>query len=79
MLPNDHTVDRGDETASDRLQLALEMFEFGVEMKAARLRREHPDATPAAIQRMIDDWLGERPGAEHGDAPGVPVPLDRFR
>ncbi len=67
------------ETVGDRLQLALELFDFGVEMMAAKLRRDHPDLSPAQIAERIEGWLGERPGAEAGDGPGVPVALDRFR
>lgn len=68
-----------DETASERLALALDLFEFGFEMMAANLRRRYPDATPQEIERRLDAWLTERPGAEHGDSCGVPVPLTRFR
>lgn len=67
------------DTAKDRLLAAFELFEFGVEMKAAALRRRHPDAAPEQIERMLEAWLQERPGAEDGDAPGVPISLDRFR
>jgi hypothetical protein len=68
-----------EETAADRLLMTLELFEFGVEMMAANLRRRHPEATPSEIDRYLEAWLAERPGAEHGDGPGVPVPLARFR
>jgi len=68
-----------EETVSDRLALTLELFEFGVEMMAANLRRRYPGATPAEIDRHVEAWLAERPGAEQGDGPGVPVPLVRFR
>ena len=61
------------------LQTAFEMFEFGVEMMAANLRRRHPHASPDEIERLLEAWLLERPGAEEGDGPGVPVPLERFR
>jgi hypothetical protein len=67
-----------DETASDRLALTLALFEFGVEMMTANLRRRYPDATPDEIERRLDAWLTERPGAEQGDGEGVPVPLARF-
>jgi hypothetical protein len=69
----------GDETTAERLAQALEMFEFGVEMMAANLRRRHPEATPEQIDQLVDQWLAERPGAEHGDSDGVPISLDRFR
>jgi hypothetical protein len=68
-----------EETVSDRLALTLELFEFGVEMMAANLRRRYPGATPDEIERHLEAWLAERPGAEHGDGSGVPVPLARFR
>lgn len=71
--------EKDDETAADRLQMTFELFEFGVEMMAATLRRRHPNATPEEIDRLLEDWLAERPGAELGDGPGVPVPLSRFR
>jgi hypothetical protein len=67
------------ETAKDRLLAAFELFEFGVEMMAATLRRRHPEASPEQIERMLEAWLQERPGAEDGDGPGIPVSLDRFR
>lgn len=67
------------ETAKDRLLAAFELFEFGVEMMAATLRRRHPEASQEQIERMLEAWLQDRPGAELGDAPGVPISLDRFR
>lgn len=67
------------ETLRDRLIAAFEMFELGVDMMAANLRRRHPHASPEEIERMIDAWLLERPGAEEGDGPGIPVSLERFR
>jgi hypothetical protein len=63
----------------DRLIATFEMFEFGVEMMAATLRRRHPQSSPDEIERLLEAWLLERPGAEAGDAPGVPIPLERFR
>lgn len=68
-----------EETLAERLALTFELFELGVDMMAANLRRRYPDATPAEIDRRLEAWLAERPGAELGDAPGVPVPLARFR
>jgi hypothetical protein len=31
------------------------------------------------IELMLEAWLLERPGAEAGDGPGVPMPLEKFR
>ena len=64
-----HTMD-GD--AAARLRIALELHELGVEMQRQRLRRERPQLTEAGLDRALRDWLHERPGAEHGDAPGKP-------
>lgn len=54
------------------LLTAFALFEDGVELMAANLRRRHPDAADAEIERLLDAWLAERPGAEHGDAVGRP-------
>lgn len=67
------------ETLRDRLIATFEMLELGVDMMAANLRRRHPDASSEEIDRLLDAWLLERPGAEEGDGPGIPVPLERFR
>lgn len=69
----------GREAVRDRLLAAFDMFEFGVEMMAASLRRRFPGASSAEIEQLLDDWLAERPGAEAGDASGISVPLERFR
>jgi hypothetical protein len=68
-----------DETAADRFALTMELHEFGVDMMTANLRRRYPGATSAEIDRRLDAWLTERPGAKHGDGPGVAVPLARFQ
>lgn len=58
--------------AARRLRLALELFETGEAMMRERLRREHPELSGAEIEARLLAWLHERPGAEHGDAPGRP-------
>lgn len=65
------------EAAARRFRLALDLFEAGVQMMRQRLRREHPDLPEAEIEARLVRWLQERPGAEHGDAPGRPVPWPR--
>jgi hypothetical protein len=59
-----------------RVRAAFDLFEAGVSMKRASLRREHPGADPAEIERLLREWLATRPGAEHGDAVGRPRRLD---
>jgi hypothetical protein len=67
------------ETTKDRLIATFEMFEFGVDMMAATLRRRHPHASPEQIEFLLEEWLLERPGAEAGDGPGIPIPLAKFQ
>jgi Rv0078B-related antitoxin len=72
-------VEPREDTAAERLAQTFELFELGVAMMEARLRRQHPNASADKLEHLLDAWLTERPGAEDGDGPGVPVPLDRFR
>ena len=60
---------------SVKLRLALEMFEGGVALMRQNLRRRHPTATEAEIDRLLVDWIRTRPGAEHGDSNGKPRPF----
>jgi len=61
-----------DESPSDRLRLALDMYELGENMQRARLRREDPQATDVEIASAIDRWLSTRPDAPNGDGAGHP-------
>lgn len=65
-----------DSTPAERLLQALEMFEDGVAMKAASLRREYPHEDESSISRRLTSWLHERPGAEFGDAEGRPRAIE---
>ena len=56
------------EIVQQRALETFELFEAGLEMVRARLRREHPDATEEDIESLLREWLRCRPGAEHGDA-----------
>ncbi len=72
-------MDGDDETIGERLIQTFEMFEFGVEMMAANLRRRHPDASPERIEQLLEEWLAVRPGAEAGDSDGTPVAFPKRR
>lgn len=67
------------ETAAQRLAVALDLSEAGIQMMRQNLRRRHPRASARTIQELLDAWLAERPGAELGDAEGRPVPWPRPR
>ncbi|MFF3226724.1 hypothetical protein ACFYV7_28285 [Nocardia suismassiliense] len=61
-----------EESPAQRLRLAFEMYDFGVRMQRARIRRTRPGATEAEIEEAVQDWLLSRPGAPLGDALGRP-------
>jgi hypothetical protein len=53
-----------------KLRLACDLFDSGVAMMRETLHRKFPTAAESAIADALAAWLRERPGAEHGDAPG---------
>jgi len=55
-----------------KLVLACELFDTGVAMMRENILRRMPNAPDEAIAEALAAWLHERPGAEFGDAPGVP-------
>ena len=59
--------------------MTLALFEFAEAQMRQRLRRKHADASEAQIDDMVQAWLLDRPGAEHGDAVGHPIPWPRPR
>ena len=60
---------------AERMRQAFDLHDAGVSMMRARLRREYPDENDAAIDARLRVWLHARPGAEFGDAEGVPRPI----
>ena len=54
-----------------RFEVACQLAELGAAMVAERHRREHPDAADDEVAAAVERWWGERPGAPHGDAPGI--------
>jgi hypothetical protein len=45
----------------------LDLFETGVALVRQNLRRRHPEAGTEDIERLLGEWLQQRPGAESGD------------
>jgi hypothetical protein len=56
---------------SRRLRTALALYESGMAMKRAQLRRQHGAASEQEIARYLAAWLRTRPGALFGDAEGI--------
>ena len=65
--------------AVKRLWLTFDLFETGLRMRQAQLRRLHPDETADQLELRLREWLQERPGAPHGDAPGRPLDVSRYQ
>ena len=61
------------DSAAANLEDALELADLAERMVRARLRREHPEWSDGELEERVLAWLHERPGAEHGDADGIPV------
>jgi hypothetical protein len=62
---------------ADRLRLAFELFEVGVEVYREKVRRDVPGISETELDRRVGEWLMTRPGAELGDCPGRAVPIAR--
>lgn len=52
---------------------AFDLWNTGVALKRQALRRAMPTATAAEIERLVNRWLAERPGAQSGDGPSPPL------
>jgi len=61
------------------LRLALDLTQLGARIREQRFRREHPTAEESEVQRFMDEWWRERPGAPLGDSVGRSVVLPRSR
>jgi Rv0078B-related antitoxin len=60
-------------SVADAFRTTLDLFEAGVDLMRQNLRRGHPEASGEEIERLLREWLLNRPGAESGDCPGRPV------
>jgi len=58
---------------ADAFRATLDLFGAGLELMRQNLRRSHLEAGDEEIERLLRDWLLDRPGAESGDCLGRPV------
>lgn len=63
-------MDSASSPVIESFRTTLELFQTGVDLMRQNLRRRHPDADDADIDRLLREWLLDRPGAESGDCPG---------
>ena len=64
---------------AERLRTALALFDAGVTMMRQNLHRADPEADEATVSARLQAWLTTLPGAEHGDADGIPMEFPRCR
>jgi hypothetical protein len=67
------------ERALRNLRIAFDLHEAGVALMRQNLRRRFPEADEGEIDARLAAWLHERPGAEFGDAEGLPATWPRRR
>jgi hypothetical protein len=60
-------------SVADAFRTTLDLFEAGIDLMRQNLRRRHPEAPDDEIDRLLQRWLLDRPGAHSGDCPGRPV------
>lgn len=65
------------ETPAERMRIAFELHELAEAMLRQGWLRRHPGATEPEVEAAVSAWLASRPGAEHGDCEGRPVPWPR--
>lgn len=61
------------QSVAEAFRTALELFETGLDLMRENLRRTHPGASEEQIERLLHEWLLERPGAQSGDCAGRAV------
>jgi hypothetical protein len=61
---------------ADAFRTTLDLFETGLDLMRQNLRRSHPTADDEEIERLLQEWLLDRPGAESGDSSGRPLDLN---
>jgi hypothetical protein len=60
-----------DRAAEARLEEVFALYEAAEILTRESLRRRYPTAGESEIERRLDEWRRERPGAVHGDASGA--------
>lgn len=65
---------------AEAFKATLDLFATGLDLMRQNLRRSHPGADDQEIERSLQEWLIQRPGAESGDCPGRSLDVNaRFR
>lgn len=68
----DSAVPSTPQSVADALRATLDLFDTGVALMRQNLRRSHPEMGEEEIERLLQQWLSDRPG----DCPGRPVDVN---
>jgi len=60
------------ETPLEKLRMAFSLIDTAERLLRQRLRRESPGISEQVLEEQVLAWYARRPGAELGDAQGVP-------
>lgn len=63
-------IDQSNEARAKRFLVALDLFESGVQLRRAQIRRQFPEDSEEEISERLLQWLLSPRGAKHGDSPG---------
>jgi hypothetical protein len=55
---------------SSRFRTAMDLFAAGEGMMRLKLARDNPTLSADEVEKLLIEWLRQRPGAERGDCPG---------
>jgi hypothetical protein len=61
------------DVVAESFRATLDLFQTGIDLMRQNLRRRHPGAAEQDLDRLLHEWLLERPGAEAGDSAGRPL------
>ena len=53
-----------------RFQTTMDLFAAGEGMMRLKLARDNPTLGVEEVEKLLAEWLRQRPGAERGDCPG---------
>jgi len=67
----------GHETPTEKLRITFALIDVAERMLRQRLRREFPEISEQLLEERVGAWYARRPGAEFGDAVGIPAAWPR--
>jgi hypothetical protein len=53
----------------ERFRVAVDLWATGVSLRRQSIRRDRPHASDREVEMLLNQWLHDRPGAQHGDGP----------